>query len=213
MTTFAKPLMSMMTALAVTLALFWLMNLMIRNDEILEKLDSKRSYLNFIRIDPEQNSVQTKDRKIKEPPPPPESPPETPDFKAQIDNITTDLSMNMPTIGVPMNDGSGPYLGSLQSGQGLAGFDTDVIPVVQIPPTYPRRAKQARIEGFVTMEVLIRPDGTASGAKVIESDPPRLFDDAAIDAMQRWKFRPKIVDGTPVSQRAKQTIEFVLGGA
>ena len=64
MTTFAKPLMSMMTALAVTLALFWLMNLMIRNDEILEKLDSKRSYLNFIRIDPEQNSVQTKDRKI-----------------------------------------------------------------------------------------------------------------------------------------------------
>ena len=65
MTTFAKPLMSMMTALAVTLALFWLMNLMIRNDEILEKLDSKRSYLNFIRIDPEQNSVQTKDRKIK----------------------------------------------------------------------------------------------------------------------------------------------------
>ena len=118
----------------------------------------------------------------------------------------------MPTIGVPMNDGSGPYLGSLQSGQGLAGFDTDVIPVVQIPPTYPRRAKQARIEGFVTMEVLIRPDGTVSGAKVIESDPPRLFDDAAIDAMQRWKFRPKIVDGTPVSQRAKQTIEFVLGG-
>ena len=212
MTTFAKPLMSMMTALAVTLVLFWLMNLMIRNDEILEKLDSKRSYLNFIRIDPEQNSVQTKHRKIKEPPPPPESPPETPDFKAQIVNITTDLSMNMPTIGVPMNDGSGPYLGSLQSGQGLAGFDTDVIPVVQIPPTYPRRAKQARIEGFVTMEVLIRPDGTVSGAKVIESDPPRLFDDAAIDAMQRWKFRPKIVDGTPVSQRAKQTIEFVLGG-
>ncbi|MYF51747.1 MAG: energy transducer TonB, partial [Gammaproteobacteria bacterium] len=51
-----------------------------------------------------------------------------------------------------------------------------------------------------------------SDVKVMESDPPRLFDEAALAAMQRWKFRPKIVDGTPVAQRAKQTIEFVLEG-
>ena len=62
------------------------------------------------------------------------------------------------------------------------------------------------------MEVLIRPDGTVSEAKVMEADPPRLFNDAAITAMKRWKFRPKMVDGTPVSQRAKQTIEFKLEG-
>jgi len=44
----------------------------------------------------------------------------------------------------------------------------------------------------------------------MESDPPRLFDEAALRAIERWKFRPKIVDGTPVEQRAKQTIEFTL---
>ena len=109
-----------------------------------------------------------------------------------------------------MGDGGGPYLGTLQAGQGLAGFDTDVIPVVRVAPSYPNRAKQARIQGYVTMEVTIRPDGTVADAKVMESDPPRLFDDAALTAMRRWKFRPKIVDGTPVSQRAKQTIEFTL---
>jgi protein TonB len=120
------------------------------------------------------------------------------------------LSMNLPTIGIPINSGDGPYLGSLLQGNGLAGFDTDVIPVVRVQPAYPRRAKQAGIEGYVTMEVLIRADGTVTRAKVMESDPPRLFDEAALRAIERWKFRPKIVDGTPVEQRAKQTIEFTL---
>ena len=118
----------------------------------------------------------------------------------------------MPSIGIPISDGKGPYLGTLSAGQGLAGFDTDVIPLVRIAPVYPRRAKQARIQGWVTLEVLIRPDGTVSNAKVMEADPPRLFNDAAVTAMRRWKFRPKMVDGSPVAQRAKQTIEFKLEG-
>ena len=208
--TAGKQLSVLLVAIAATLSLFWFMNVLISNDAIFEKPDRNRAYLDFVRVDPADDDVNTKDRRIPEPPPPPEEAPETPDFSTQLDSVSADLSMNMPAIGLPINDGSGPYLGTLTAGQGLAGFDTDVIPVVRVPPTYPRRAKQARIEGWVTMEVLIRPDGTVSGAKVMESDPPRLFDDAAITAMERWKFRPKMVDGNPVAQRAKQTIEFKL---
>ena len=199
-------------AVGVALSLFTLMNGLIRSDGILEKPDRQRAYLNFIRIDPADTEINTKDRRLPEPPAPPEEVPETPDFATRIDRVAGDLGMDMPTIGLPINDGSGPYLGALSAGQGLAGFDTDAIPVVRIAPVYPRRAKQARIEGWVTMEVIIRPDGSVSDAKVMESAPPRLFDEAALAAMQRWKFRPKIVDGTPVAQRAKQTIEFVLEG-
>ena len=199
-------------AVCAALGLFTLMNGLIRSDAILEKSDRQRAYLNFIRIDPANTEIQTKDRSLPEPPPPPEEVPETPDFATRIDRVAGDLGRDMPTIGLPINDGSGPYLGTLSAGQGLAGFDTDAIPVVRIAPAYPRRAKQARIEGWVTMEVVIRPDGSVSDAKVLESDPPRLFDEAAVAAMQRWKFRPKIVDGTPVAQRARQTIEFVLEG-
>jgi len=208
--TASKQLSVLLVAVAATLSLFWFMNVLISNDAIFEKPERNRAYLDFVRVDPADDDVNTKDRRIPEPPPPPEEAPETPDFSTQLDSVSADLSMNMPAIGLPINDGSGPYLGTLTAGQGLAGFDTDVIPVVRVAPAYPRRAKQARIEGWVTMEVLIRPDGTVSGAKVMESDPPRLFDDAAIAAMQRWKFRPKMVDGNPVSQRAKQTIEFKL---
>ena len=63
------------------------------------------------------------------------------------------------------------------------------------------------------MAVTIQPDGTVFNVSVIESNPKRLFDKAAIAAMKRWKFRPKIVDGNPVAQRARQTIEFKLGNS
>lgn len=206
-----KPLVGGTAALLISALLFALMDFLISGETELEKAEGSRSYLNFIRIDPAKEDIRTKDRRLPEPPPPPDAPPETPDFSADMDMVNTELSMGMPSIGVPMNDGSGPYLGTLQSGQGLAGFDTDVIPVVQIAPTYPRAAKQSGMEGSVTMEVLIRPDGTVSDVKVMESDPPRIFDRAAIAAMRKWKFRPKIVDGNPVAQRARQTIEFSLG--
>ncbi|MEM6707587.1 MAG: energy transducer TonB [Pseudomonadota bacterium] len=206
----AKQASAALLALASGLGLFFLMILLIRSDGILERPDRNRSYLNFIRVDPANEDVSTKDRRLPEPPPPPDEPPETPDFSTQIDQVSANLSMDMPSIGVNVGQGDGAYLGTLQQGQGLAGFDTDVIPVVRVPPTYPRRAKAARISGKVIMAVTIRPDGTVADAKVLESNPPRMFDDAALSAMRRWKFRPKIVDGTPVAQRAKQTIEFKL---
>ena len=197
-------------AIALTLFMFSIMQALVSNDGIFKKPNREASYLNFIRLNNQESELNTKDRRLPEPPPPPEEAPETPEFSAQIESVSANLSMNLPTIGIPINSGEGPYLGALAQGNGLAGFDTDVIPVVRVQPAYPRRAKQAGIEGYVTMEVLIRADGTVTRARVMESDPPRLFDEAALRAIERWKFRPKIVDGTPVEQRAKQTIEFTL---
>ena len=210
---FIKQISLLGLSIIIGLLLFLVMHFLIRSDGMVQKEDSERTYLNFVRVDNSDQDVQTKKRKPPKEPPPPETPPETPEMSQQLANVNANLNMNMPSIGIPINSGDGPFLGALSEGDGLAGFDTDVIPVVRIPPTYPRNAKQAKIQGWVTMSVTINPDGTVSGAKVLESDPPRLFDKAALDAIKRWKFRPKIVNGAPVAQNAKQTIEFKLGGA
>lgn len=198
------------SAIGIGLLTFLTIQIMISSDDILKKADSERTYLNFVRVD-RSDDLKTKKRQPPKEPPPPETPPETPDMSAQIANVNPNLNMNMPSIGVPLSSGDGPYLGALSQGQGLSGFDTDVIPVVRVAPAYPRNAKMAKIQGYVTMAVTINPDGTVSDAKVLESDPPRLFDKAALTAIKRWKFRPKVENGTPVAQRAKQTIEFKLG--
>lgn len=205
-----KQLSLLAAAAVIGLLLFLAMQLMIRADGALDKKDSSRTYLNFVRVDNSDQDVKTKKRQPPKEPPPPETPPDTPDLSQQMANVNPNLNMNLPSIGIPINSGDGPFLGALSQGDGLSGFDTDVIPVVRVPPTYPRNAKLGRIEGSVTLVVTINPDGTVSDVSVLESNPARLFDRAAMDAMRRWKFRPKIVNGTPVAQRAKQTIEFKL---
>jgi hypothetical protein len=46
---------------------------------------------------------------------------------------------------------------------------------------------------------------------VIAAEPPRIFNREAMRAILRWKFRPRIVDGQPVSREAEQVIEFKIG--
>lgn len=207
----AKYCSSLAAAIFFGLLVFVGMQALIATDGFFEEPDKNRTYLNFVRVDTSNDNVNTKDRRLPDPPPPPETPPESPDLSSQMMNMNTSLSMDMPKIGVPVNSGSGAFLGTLQAGNGMQGFDTDVIPIVRVPPAYPQRARQAKLEGTVTMAVTIRPDGTVAEVEVLESNPPRLFDDAAVQAMQRWKFRPKIVNGKPEAQRARQTIEFSLG--
>jgi protein TonB len=206
----AKYSSSLAAAVLFGLAVFVGMQVLIATDGMFEEPDKNRTYLDFVRVDASDDNINTKDRRLPDPPPPPETPPDAPDLSNQMMNMNTNLSMDMPKIGVPVNKGSGAFLGTLQAGDGMSGFDTDVIPIVRVPPAYPQRAKQAKLEGSVTMAVTIRPDGTVADVEVLESDPPRLFDQAAIQAMQRWKFRPKIVNGKPEAQRARQTIEFTL---
>lgn len=199
------------SSVGIAFIIFLVMQALISPGDLLKKTDSERTYLNFVRVD-RSDDVETKKRQPPKEPPQPDTPPDTPDVSTSVENVsaTNNLSMSMPSIGVPLSSGDGPYLGALSQGQGLAGFDTDVIPVVRVAPTYPRRALQAKLTGYVTLSVTINPDGTVSDAKVVESDPPRMFDRSALKAIKRWKFRPKVVNGKPVSQKAKQTIEFKL---
>lgn len=200
-------------AIVVAALLFLLMQVMIQPDDTLFRTKQDHAYLNFVRVKPADDQARTKDRRLPEPPPDTPPPPQTPDVNVAQDSAPSSapsLSMNMPALNLPLNNTGGPFLGSPGTGGGVAGFDADVIPVVQVAPVYPRAAKQAKLEGYVTMRITIRPDGTVVQATVIDAKPKRLFDDAAKQAILRWKFRPKVVDGQAVAQEATQTIEFTL---
>jgi protein TonB len=87
---------------------------------------------------------------------------------------------------------------------------TDAVALSQSVPAYPRMARQAKIEGYVVLDLIIRPDGSVASAKVIEGKPPRLFDEAAINAVKNWKFQPRMVGGVAQEQHARQTVKFDL---
>ena len=77
-------------------------------------------------------------------------------------------------------------------------------------PKYPMRAMSRHIEGWVKIELIISATGTVANAKVVGAQPPGIFDDAALDATQKCKFKPKIVNGTAVTQSGSKVSRFKI---
>ncbi|HEY8329487.1 MAG TPA: TonB family protein [Rhodanobacter sp.] len=90
-----------------------------------------------------------------------------------------------------------------------AGTATAVL-VKGAPARYPTAAMRARQEGWVLVSFTVDPDGKTSDVKVVESQPRHVFDRAAIDAVERYRFNPAMKDGTAVSSTKQQRIEFKL---
>jgi TonB family protein len=82
--------------------------------------------------------------------------------------------------------------------------------VREVPPTYPREAERLGLSGWVDVEFTIAPNGTTQDLVVRNAEPLRTFDQAAMDAVKRWRFEPVLRDGAAVQQRAAVRIRFEL---
>jgi protein TonB len=89
-------------------------------------------------------------------------------------------------------------------------FSTNIIPLQQIHPIYPPKARRQSIEGWVKVGFIITTEGTVSNVRLIDSAPPRVFDRAAIKAISRWKFTPQLIAGIPQQRAAEQKLVFGL---
>jgi len=75
-------------------------------------------------------------------------------------------------------------------------------------PTYPPLAVKARVSGAVILEVVVDEEGNVSDIKILKGHP--LLNEAALSAVQQWKYSPTILNGEPVSVIATVTIVFTL---
>ena len=79
-------------------------------------------------------------------------------------------------------------------------------------PDYPVEAARNNTSGYAVVEFTVNPDGSVSGAHIVDSQPRRVFDSAAIRAVSRSHFKPALKDGQPVSSTLQRRIDFNLGG-
>jgi TonB family protein len=82
--------------------------------------------------------------------------------------------------------------------------------VREVPPIYPREAERQGLSGWVDVEFTVAPTGNTQDLVVRGAQPLRTFDQAAMDAVKRWRFEPVMRDGAPVAQRAAVRIRFQL---
>jgi protein TonB len=82
--------------------------------------------------------------------------------------------------------------------------------VKSVQPEYPLKARQGSIEGWVELEFTVAESGLVKDPAVHAANPRGVFDQAAINALLQWRYKPVLVDAKPVAQRARIRIRFAL---
>lgn len=79
-----------------------------------------------------------------------------------------------------------------------------------IAPAYPARARERGIEGWVDIEFTVTRDGATRDPVVRAAEPADTFDRVATDAVRRWRYVPRVVNGAVVEQRVETRLRFLL---
>jgi protein TonB len=90
----------------------------------------------------------------------------------------------------------------------VGGAIKEPVKIKHVAPVYPRDAIAARVQGIVIIEALIGTDGTVIGAKVLRGVP--MLDEAALEAVQQWRYTPTLLNGGPIELRMTVTVNFQL---
>ena len=193
----------------VALALLWLMQLMVIKDDNQVMMKSKRPVMEFVRLE-RSSETRLKQREKPEEPPPPESPPpQIPELELTVAKPvikTPNIVAAMPELSTSSMNFAGPYIGAVSQGPP----DRDFMVLSRIPPRYPYRAERKKIEGWVQVSFIITEQGSVKDAVVVDAKPKGIFNKAALQAILKWKFKPRITNGRPVATRADQVINFEL---
>lgn len=180
---------AMVTALVVTFLVALLMQGLISSggsvieDNGLGKLES------FVHVK-QDDDVQTKSREVKKPPTPPVEPPKPEMAKPKFDDVAND-AIDMGSMSMDANL-------SVEGGLAGATGDGEYLPIIRIAPQYPRRAQQKGIEGFVDLEFTVTKLGTTKDVFVINAEPANIFDQAAINSVKKYKYKPTVEDGKAI---------------
>ncbi len=83
--------------------------------------------------------------------------------------------------------------------------------VVEQPyPRYPEKLRWQRKEGMVTIRYVIGTNGRVTDVTILDPDPEILFNEATLDAIRRWRFRPFRKDGKPIEVVHELSVIFTL---
>lgn len=173
--------------------MFWTLYTLTNVSFDLEATEATR--IEFTRMRRDSETQTRREEKVER-----EPPPATPDLP-QISMSNSGMDNNMVSL-APTIDTSGAMSGLNLS----AGSDRDVVPLVRINPDYPQRALSRGLEGWVQVQFTISETGSVLDPIVVDSSPKGIFDDAAIKAISRWRYNPKVEGAVAVQRVGLQTI-------
>lgn len=198
MSIFLRLLGGIPTAAIVTIALFMLLATVITQQQDVQLDDDVTVEINVTRQieDTADRRRQDMQRPVLDQPPPPPPTVSDPDFRPSM-NVQMGAMPDLSNVDVDIGTGFNP--------------DRDAQPLVRIPPQYPQRCMgRASSVETVVLEFDVTPEGSVVNPEVLESTNSCL-NRAALRAVQRWRYNPKIVDDVAQPRFGVRTaIDFTL---
>lgn len=136
--------------------------------------------------------------------------PETPEIATGTNLATADLGGGKTGEGIPFGDqGQRPIVHPAVSGPvRVSGQVVEGLLIQKTMPIYPPIAIASRTEGTVVLQAKISRSGTIENLRVISG--PMMLQQAAINAVQTWRYRPYLLSGEPVEVDTTVNVVFKL---
>ena len=123
------------------------------------------------------------------------------EVRQELDVPLDDTVFGIPASGPPAVQPDGPIL--------VGGDVKPPEKIYQPQPAYTEIARKARIQGVVIVQAIIDKQGGVTNVKVLKGLPMGL-EEAAVDAIKQWKFKPATLNGKPVTVYYNLTVNFKL---
>ena len=187
-----KKLLSVFTiAGVITFGLFAFMAYLISSDQVGITQGPPPVIIDIVQI-PEETKPEVIPRKQFQPPEPPPVM-EMSKLTPELTEVSSDYDYTTPNLNILSNITDEVTM----NGQP----DQDARPIVRVNPKYPMDAIRNGTQGWVKLAFDISEIGQVINVKVIDSEPKRVFDKAARQALRKWKYRAKSIDGKQVKQQ------------
>jgi len=191
-------------AVLATLALFFLMISLLGGKTVVSAAEQPPS-IKFVKMKPPED-------------PPAPTPPKPPEMQQvmhppQIDiSLPTDISppvRDFPAIEMPPQMIGANLIGS-PGNNGPALVNSGPVKRATLAPQYPMELRIRGIEGRLVVAYTVTELGLVQDITIVQANPPRVFDQAVIRALKRWRFQPAMVDGAAISSQVQDVIVFEL---
>jgi periplasmic protein TonB len=194
--------MPLLVGLSLIVCMFWLLHALISHSGAGASKVESLPTIDFVRLK-KSFEVETRERK---------PPPQLPEKEKAPEIPTQHLTVEGPQ-GNTVNIGQMKVDKDVAKNTGfaLSASDGEYLPIVKVAPLYPESALSRGLEGYVLLEFTVTESGATANPVVIESKPEGVFDEAAKKAVLKFKYKPRVENGRPISvSGVRHVITFKL---
>jgi len=80
----------------------------------------------------------------------------------------------------------------------VSSGDGEYLPIVKVAPIYPRRAQTRGISGYCIVEYTVTKTGSIRDPFAVDCQPKGIFERASLKASEKFKYKPRVVDGEAI---------------